>query len=280
MGRVRDRSAKGCADARRRRLGELHADCADRSPRRRCAVGDAARPRAASSLLTPGNRADRTERVAVARTRACSETPVDAELARAPSFWRASPAANVPPGADEGGPGTLADGSGTGLEHAGIEGDLAASCITRGACRRIRSAARALPTVVSDDNARRQLPGRRSRTHCQQRPGPHRSAKRVSPGRVAALAALAGRARWSVRALGCTRSRTDFSSTSSQTFPSRHENYLSPKAALSWQLQDDTILKASLGRAVRVPTVAELYGATSTVSSQFINDPYLNPERS
>jgi len=97
MGRVRDRSAKGCADARRRRLGELHADCADRSPRRRCAVGDAARPRAASSLLTPGNRADRTGRVAVARTRACSETPVDAELARAPSFWRASPAANVPP---------------------------------------------------------------------------------------------------------------------------------------------------------------------------------------
>ena len=31
---------------------------------------------------------------------------------------------------------------------------------------------------------------------------------------------------------------------------------------------------------MRVPTVAELYGATSTVSSQFINDPYLKPERS
>ena len=42
----------------------------------------------------------------------------------------------------------------------------------------------------------------------------------------------------------------------------------------------DTVLKASLGRAVRMPTVAELYGATSTTNSQFINDPNLRPERS
>ena len=37
----------------------------------------------------------------------------------------------------------------------------------------------------------------------------------------------------------------------------------------------DTVLKASVGRAVRMPTVAELYGATSTTNSQFINDPNL-----
>jgi iron complex outermembrane receptor protein len=40
------------------------------------------------------------------------------------------------------------------------------------------------------------------------------------------------------------------------------------------------VLKTSLGRAVRMPTVSELYGATSTVNSQFINDPNLMPEKS
>jgi len=74
--------------------------------------------------------------------------------------------------------------------------------------------------------------------------------------------------------------RTDFSATSSLTYPERREDHFSPKAALSWQWRDDTLLKASLGRAVRNPTVAELYGATSTANSQFINDPNLRPERS
>jgi iron complex outermembrane receptor protein len=49
---------------------------------------------------------------------------------------------------------------------------------------------------------------------------------------------------------------------------------------VSWQWLPDTVLKASVGRAVRMPTVAELYGATSTTNSQFINDPNLEPERS
>jgi len=40
------------------------------------------------------------------------------------------------------------------------------------------------------------------------------------------------------------------------------------------------VLKASVGRAVRMPTVAELYGATSTTNAQFINDPNLRPEKS
>jgi iron complex outermembrane receptor protein len=49
---------------------------------------------------------------------------------------------------------------------------------------------------------------------------------------------------------------------------------------LSYQWAADTVLKASTGRAVRFPTVGELYGATSTTNSQFINDPSLKPEQS
>jgi iron complex outermembrane receptor protein len=63
-------------------------------------------------------------------------------------------------------------------------------------------------------------------------------------------------------------------------WPSRRDSHLSPKAALSWQWQPDLVLKGALGRAVRFPTVAELYGATSTANAQFINDPALRPERS
>lgn len=74
--------------------------------------------------------------------------------------------------------------------------------------------------------------------------------------------------------------RTDFSAASGQAYPSRSENFLSPKAALSWQAAPDSVLKASVGRAVRLPTVGELYGATSTTNSQYINDPNLKPEKS
>ncbi|RYX92282.1 MAG: TonB-dependent receptor [Comamonadaceae bacterium] len=60
----------------------------------------------------------------------------------------------------------------------------------------------------------------------------------------------------------------------------RSETSLSPKAALSWQATADTVIKASTGRAVRNPTVSELYGATSTANAQYINDPNLKPEKS
>ncbi|MEO3692588.1 TonB-dependent receptor [Roseateles paludis] len=74
--------------------------------------------------------------------------------------------------------------------------------------------------------------------------------------------------------------RTEFSASSRIDHAARTENYLSPKAALSWQASNETLLKASVGRAVRLPTVAELYGATSTTNSQYINDPGLKPEKS
>ena len=73
---------------------------------------------------------------------------------------------------------------------------------------------------------------------------------------------------------------TDFSATSAQAFAPRSENFVSPKAALSYQWAADTVLKASAGRAVRFPTVGELYGATSTANSLYINDPNLKPEKS
>ncbi len=74
--------------------------------------------------------------------------------------------------------------------------------------------------------------------------------------------------------------RTAFSASSTLDHPSRNENYLSPKAALAFQALPDLVLKASAGRAVRMPTVGELYGATSTANSQYINDPNLKPEKS
>jgi iron complex outermembrane receptor protein len=63
-------------------------------------------------------------------------------------------------------------------------------------------------------------------------------------------------------------------------YAARSERYLSPKAALSFQALPDLVLKASTGRAVRMPTVGELYGATSTTNALYINDPNLKPERS
>ncbi len=67
---------------------------------------------------------------------------------------------------------------------------------------------------------------------------------------------------------------------SRQDYARRSQAHLSPKAALAWQWKDDTVLKASLGRAVRFPTVGELYGATSGGALSFINDPLLRPEKS
>ncbi|RYF33027.1 MAG: TonB-dependent receptor [Comamonadaceae bacterium] len=68
--------------------------------------------------------------------------------------------------------------------------------------------------------------------------------------------------------------------TSRQSYGQRRESDVSPKAALAWQLADDTVLKASVGRAVRYPTVGELYGATTGGALSFINDPELEPEKS
>ncbi|WP_208509624.1 TonB-dependent receptor domain-containing protein [Variovorax paradoxus] len=68
--------------------------------------------------------------------------------------------------------------------------------------------------------------------------------------------------------------------TSAQPYAARSESDLSPKAALAYQLAPSTVIKASVGRAVRYPTVGELYGATSGGALSFVNDPNLKPEKS
>ncbi len=61
----------------------------------------------------------------------------------------------------------------------------------------------------------------------------------------------------------------------------REETFVSPKLALAYQLTGDWSLKASAGRAVRMPTVSELYQGTTGVGGNIVNnDPNLKPERS
>ena len=63
--------------------------------------------------------------------------------------------------------------------------------------------------------------------------------------------------------------------------PQRGETAWSPKAALSRELSPDWVLKASTGRAVRFPTVSELYqGAATADGISNIANPALQPERS
>jgi iron complex outermembrane receptor protein len=62
---------------------------------------------------------------------------------------------------------------------------------------------------------------------------------------------------------------------------SRSESHLSPKAALAYQANEDWVLKASVGRAVRFPTVSELYqGGINASGVLSNNDPQLKPEKS
>lgn len=63
-------------------------------------------------------------------------------------------------------------------------------------------------------------------------------------------------------------------------FPSRSNTYASPKAALAYQLTPQWTLKASVGRAVRMPTVSELYQGSIATDVIVNNDPRLAPERS
>jgi iron complex outermembrane receptor protein len=70
------------------------------------------------------------------------------------------------------------------------------------------------------------------------------------------------------------------SATSTLTFAERSETNVSPKAAIAYQLTPAWVLKASVGRAVRMPTVAELYQGSISVNVIVNNDPNLKPEKS
>ena len=87
-----------------------------------------------------------------------------------------------------------------------------------------------------------------------------------------------------VRAEDWTASNGYVATTSANTnaYAPRHETHISPKAALSHQWSPDWLLKASIGRSVRMPTAQEMFGNTSLsgASTTFLNDPNLRPERS
>ncbi|MFO1341052.1 MAG: TonB-dependent receptor [Burkholderiaceae bacterium] len=61
-------------------------------------------------------------------------------------------------------------------------------------------------------------------------------------------------------------------------YAGRSEDALSPKAALGWQLDDAWALRLSTGRALRMPTVAELFqGGVAANGSYLPGDPATNP---
>ena len=60
----------------------------------------------------------------------------------------------------------------------------------------------------------------------------------------------------------------------------RSEQHVSPKAALAYQFSENWVLKASTGRAVRMPTVGELYQGSINGNTIVNTDPNLKPERS
>lgn len=71
------------------------------------------------------------------------------------------------------------------------------------------------------------------------------------------------------------------STAATQQHPARSQTAWSPKAAISYGVSDQWVLKASTGRAVRFPTVSELFQGGFNAAGQFINnDPNLKPERS
>ncbi|MFC0134735.1 TonB-dependent receptor [Massilia eurypsychrophila] len=60
----------------------------------------------------------------------------------------------------------------------------------------------------------------------------------------------------------------------------RNEAHWSPKAALAYQVNADWVVKASTGRAVRMPTVGELYQGSISGDAIVNTDPNLKPEKS
>lgn len=62
-------------------------------------------------------------------------------------------------------------------------------------------------------------------------------------------------------------------------YPERKENFASPKLSLSWVATDDWLLRGSLSRAARFPTVTELFQGAISGTSITNNDPNLKPEK-
>ncbi len=72
----------------------------------------------------------------------------------------------------------------------------------------------------------------------------------------------------------------DNSANAAKALGERAQTHLSPKAALSFAATPIWTLQASVGRAVRMPTVAELYQGSIAANALVNNDPNLKPEKS
>lgn len=68
--------------------------------------------------------------------------------------------------------------------------------------------------------------------------------------------------------------------TTELEFAGRSETAVSPKAAIQFALNDHASIKASFGRAIRFPTVSELFQGSIATDAIVNNDPNLQPERS
>lgn len=193
---------------------------------------------------------------------------------------RQNSAANTLPAAWSGGPGTLADGSGTGWSTLALKGIWRPTGTASGHVvdfgfqqenYRLRYRTSNIAGNYLTDGPGALASNVRGNTQLQSLYA--QDAWLLAPRWKAVLG---GRAEhWQA-----SEGSTAFSATSALTYPARRENHFSPKGALSWQWLPDTVLRGSIGRAVRMPTVSELYGATSTANSQYINDPHLKPEKS
>ena len=196
---------------------------------------------------------------------------------------RQNSAASVLPAAASGGPGTVADGAGTGWRTLALKGTwrpqgVAGAHIVDFGVQDDAFRLRYLTSAIAGDWTRDAAGAVVSSVGGQTRlQGIYaQDAWSLASGWKTVLGARAET--WSA-----TNGFTQIPSAApavNTNWPTRRETYVSPKAALSWQWRSDTVLKASTGRAVRFPTVGELYGATSTANSQYINDPALRPERS
>ncbi|GAB1594447.1 TonB-dependent receptor [Lysobacter claricitrinus] len=68
--------------------------------------------------------------------------------------------------------------------------------------------------------------------------------------------------------------------TADTPYQPRHASDLSPKFAAQLGMSDNASIKASIGRAVRFPTVSELFQGSTATNMIVINEPDLAPERS
>jgi len=75
--------------------------------------------------------------------------------------------------------------------------------------------------------------------------------------------------------------RAGAGTTDAVPYAERSESHTSPKAAVSFAANDHLTFKASIGRAVRMPTVSELFQGSVAGSNTIVNsDPNLKPEKS